>query len=266
LASLESIQKEERAKFQLKIKQEANKKDRSKSQLEKLTLRAPVDGIMVYVTNWWGEKVKEGDQKWPNEPIAEIPDLSVMQVSLKLGETEAQKCKEGQKAVITIHSMQGLTLNGTVSKVNKVAKPISRGSKIKRVEVLVELDSNAVSLSTGISAKGEIIIEEMHNVFAIPHDCLFEKDSLKIVYIYENGNYNPYNVVVEQQDDDFAFVSADMEDGSSLALKEPNEQDVRWPENWNKSSQNLLEEDSLDIKNNRKIEADSSQSDLSIAE
>jgi len=98
LASLEEIQKEERLRFQLKIRQEKSKRDQAEEHLKKLKIFAPVDGILVYAKTGSGEKIKEGDQMYPRRAIAEIPDLRVMQLKLKLGETAAQKCKDGQRA------------------------------------------------------------------------------------------------------------------------------------------------------------------------
>jgi len=58
LVSLKKIQIEERAHYQLKIKQAENKINRAKSQLELLILKSPSDGIFVHGTNIiTGEKV-----------------------------------------------------------------------------------------------------------------------------------------------------------------------------------------------------------------
>ena len=230
LASLEGIQKEERLRFQLKIKQEKNKRDQAAQFLEKLTVVAPVDGILVYAESWFGGKVKEGDQMYPRQPIAEIPDLSLMQLQLELGETEVQKCKEGQRVEIRSIIFKEKVLQGKVSRVNRVAKPVKRGSKVKKVEVLVDIDSSGMPIAPGISARGRIYISEQDTVCAIPYECLFNKDSLKIVYVFKDGDFVPRIVSVERQTDDFLYIGEGVEDGDIIAMQKPDEGDVDWSE------------------------------------
>jgi len=230
LASLESIQKEERLRFQLKIKQEKNKRDQAAQYLGKLNILAPVDGILTYAESWFGGKIKEGDQMYPNQPIAEIPDLSQMQLTLKLGETEAQKCKEGQRVEISSHFFPGTILDGKVSRVNRVALPVKRGSKVKKVEVLVDIDSSRFDITPGISAKGRIFISENEEVYAVPAECVFDKDSLKIVYVFQDGDFIPRIIAVGRYTEDFVHIQDGLADGDRLAMREPEEDDIEWPD------------------------------------
>jgi multidrug efflux pump subunit AcrA (membrane-fusion protein) len=230
LTALASIQKEERIRYQLKIKQEKTKRDQAKQNLEKLTLKAPVDGFVVYAKHWRGDKVKEGDPIWAGSPVVEIPDLSVMQVKLLLGETEAQKCEKDQAAIITIPSLKNLAVSGKVYRVARMAKPVRRNSKIKKVEVLVELDSTESVLVPGISARGKIITNELEDVYAVPYECLYEKDSVKIVYKQNKGHFEACAVAVQQQSDDFLIIKGDLQDGVNLALNEPHESLISWPD------------------------------------
>ena len=232
LVSMEAIQKEERARYRLKIEQELTKKQRAREQLDQLIVRAPVDGMFTYAKTRWGEKVKEGDQVYPRRPIAEIPDLSRMQLRLLIGETEAQKCVQGQTAIINIPAHVNQTVMGKVSKVARMANPIKRGSNVKKVEVLVDIDSTAVSIPLGISALGQIIVQKFDSVFTIPRECLFIKDSIKIVYMLDNNTFKPIPVMIEQNDEDFVIISGKMEQGVRLALQVPAENFIDWPGNW----------------------------------
>jgi len=230
LAALESIQKEERAHYQLKIKQEISKRDQAKQNLEQLTLKAPVDGFVVYAKTWWGYKITEGDQVWAAQPVVEIPDLSVMQVKLLLGETEAQKCKEGQAATVTIPSLKDLKVSGKVFRVGRMAKPVNRESKIKKVEVIIELDSTDTVLVPGISSKGTIITNEIDDVYAIPYECMYEKDSIKIVYKQNDDMFEACPIAIENQGEDFIIIKGDLHEGVQLALNEPSEKQIIWPD------------------------------------
>ena len=76
IKALEKIKIEELAHMQLKIKQAQSKLQRSKSQLDLLDLKAPVDGLVVYERSWITvNKVQEGDAISPNMPVVKITDM-----------------------------------------------------------------------------------------------------------------------------------------------------------------------------------------------
>ncbi len=231
IKALEKIKIEELAHMQLKIKQAEIKLQKSKSQLDLLNLKAPVDGLVVYEKSWiTGNKVQEGDAIYPNMPVAKIPDMSSMQVNLKISENDAQKVKIGQTATVFVPVLGDLILTGKVSKVGRIAKPIKRGSKVKKVDVIVAIDSLFQKLVPGLSATCRIQIEKIPGALVLPKECLFEKDSVKIVYVFKKGSFHPSPIVVSQQDEDFVIINGDLSIGDLCALRQPNNSQVKWPD------------------------------------
>ena len=222
LQSLEAIQQEELTSLQLKVNQEENKVERAQLSLDKLVLRTPVAGIVVHEKNpATGRKVQEGDMLHYS-PVVKIPDLSVMQVKLQIGETEAQQLKTEQKATVTVSSLGDFHLSGKVTKVENIAKPIRRDSKVKKVEVIVEIDSTDVDLVPGLTARCSIIGEEIPDVLAIPLECIFEKDSLKVAYVRRESAFVPQEVTLAKRSNDFAVIDSGLTVGEELALREPS--------------------------------------------
>jgi len=231
LTALQKIQTEERAHAQLLITQAQNKLNRAKDQLAQLTLTAPYSGLVVHGINPINdEKVLEGAVLFPRMPVAKLPDLSSMEIKLKIGETEAQKLLRGMPARIHVPSLDNLALPGTVSRIDRVAKPIHRGSKVKKVEVMVQIDSSSDLLRPGVTANAEIIVQTAAQVVAVAQECIFEKDSVKIVYKKEKNGFRPIPVATLLQDDDFVILYGDVAGGEQLALREPANRLVIWPE------------------------------------
>ena len=75
-----------------------------------------------------------------------------MQAKLQVAETDAQQVKDGQITKINVPSIGSMLLPGKVVHVDKIAKPIKRGSKIKKVEVIVEIDTTFQELVPGLTA------------------------------------------------------------------------------------------------------------------
>jgi|GEM_PF-1394321 len=259
LQALEKIQKEERAHLEAQIKQHQTKLDRIKMMLDRLVIKAPIDGIVVYETNWrTGEKVKEGDALHDGWPFLSIPDLSTMQVDMHIDETKAQKLWNGQKAVVKVPSIGQRTFPAHVIKVDKIAKPIERGSKVKMVNVKVEIDSTHDALKPGLSAQCEIIIKKLHDVLAVPKEAIFTMDSLEIVYASASRRFSIMPVAVLLQDEDYSIIHGDIKDNTLLALQKPPSSAVIFPD----SLKNIKKPAWTDTVKIEKPEPDSTQKTL----
>ena len=221
LAGIDAIQKEERAHVQLKIKQAQNKLKQAEDTIEKLTIKAPTDGMVVYDTGWRGTKPQEGDAKYPGEPVAKIPNLSVMQIKLQVGEIAAQKLKKGQPAQIDISSLENARITGKVSRVAKRARPIQKGSKIKEVEVIVELDTTQTNFTPGLSAEVSIFTGQEQTGLVAPLECIFQKDSLDVVYVKKGATFEAHPITLSEKNANFAILQGDLTEGALLALREP---------------------------------------------
>lgn len=222
LASLDGIEKEELEHLRLKISQAETKLRHTRMFLDKLTLIAPVNGMVMRTTNWaTGDKIQEGDTVWGGMPVVKIPDMSVMQVKALVGETDAQRLKTGQRVTITVPSADNLQVPGAVASIARVAKPVKRNSRVKKVDVIVAIDSTHVAMVPGLTAVCRIVIEEIPDALVVPLECVFDQDSLKVVYTRDGGVFVQHKVTVAQQGNDFAIITDGIGEGEILALRKP---------------------------------------------
>lgn len=222
LEFLADIEIEETTHLKLKIQQARTKLEHAEETLNQLVLKAPVDGLIVRTRHWsTGNKIQEGDNVYPGMPVAKLPDMSIMQVKVMVGETESKRIKIDQKARVTIPSLN-LDLPGHVTQVANVAKPIKRNSQVKRVDVVIEIDSTYTGLVPGLSASVQILAEEENDRLVIPVDGIFEQDSLKVVYLRDGGKFIPRPVLIDRQSADFAIINEGVIEGDHIALRKPS--------------------------------------------
>lgn len=232
LASLENIQKEEQNYMQLKIKQAEIKLNNYQRLMGLLTIKSPQDGIIIYEMNWSTDnKYQIGDVVYRGRPFMKIPDLSVMQINLSIDEIDAQKIKKDQKAVVNVSSADVFQIPGKVTRIDKIAKPVKRGSKVKEVGVIVELDTTQAAILPGLTAECIIDIERIEKAVMIPQECLFEKDSTKIVYILENNKFVARSVEPVYNSSNYIAVKNGLSGGEKLALREPGSKFIKKDEN-----------------------------------
>ena len=223
LESMAAIQKEERAHTDILIKQAEQKLIEAEESIKKLSIRAPTAGIVIYARGWRNDKPREGAAKYPGEAVMKIPDLSVMQVTLQVDEIQSQGLKEGQHAEILISSLSTEPISGKVARVASRAKPLKSGSRVKQVEVIVELDSTRSGLTTGLTARVRIFVEKRSEALVVPLDCVYQQDSSHVVYMRQGTRFVPRRVNLAARNSDFAVIEGDLAAGAELAMRRPPE-------------------------------------------
>jgi len=224
LIALDRIQASDLKRMQMKIKQAENKLNRAQMFLDRLTLRATADGVVVYAINWiTDEKVKAGDMIWGGMPIVQIPVIANLQVKATVDETNIKRIQKDQPAEIRIDAIPASKISGKVSKVASVGKPIKRNSKIKNFEVIISMDSTEYDVHPGLTTTCEVIIEAIADTIAIPLECVFQKDSLSMVYCRHGSQFKRQEITPANKSNNFVLISKGLAGNEELALSKPPE-------------------------------------------
>ncbi len=209
---------------QLLVKQEETKIEQARTNIERLILKAPVDGYLLYEINMVVYvKYYQGARALWTLPVVNIPDISALQVKLQLSETDVQGVEKDQEVEIIIPSLGDLKLTGKVSSVAKVAKPVSRGSDVKAVETIVSIDSLHPGLVPGITARCTVCTQRVEQAVVVPLESVFTEDSAKVVYSLSGDSYRELEIKLGVKGEDFTVVDSGLAGGENLALRKPDE-------------------------------------------
>lgn len=227
LTSLEEVWLEDLKQKRLKANQVRSRLEQAGRNLELLILRAPADGYVMYEFNrMTRDKVKQGDNIYPGQPVVSIPDLSGLQVSLSLDEARRKSVVEGQPVIITVPLLGELQLQGKVTQVGRVPRSDRRDAATRLFEVLVELENPPAEVVPGLTARCEIEVGRIAEAVVVPWDAIFRRDSLDLVYIeQQDGAFTPRTVTLGERGGDFLVVTEGLEGGERLALVEPPQSD-----------------------------------------
>ena len=178
---LERAKKRASAQLQAKIAQLQRQKTsqkrlqfqhkRQKEQLEKMIIKAPTDGTVLYGdpdNPWSAQQIKVGQQVWNSMTLITLPDPSEMAVTLFIHEADIDKIKKGMQAFVTSETKKDTTYEGEVVKIDQVANAGRGGDTIKRFKVEISLKGENLPLKTGTSARAEIQIGEVKDVVTVP--------------------------------------------------------------------------------------------------
>ena len=128
--------------------------DRSQNNIEKLTIKAPLKGMVaqeqVYRANTMGH-AQEGDQLYRGQPLVSIFDPNEMQVRCSVGEPDVSALVPGVKATVHLDAYPDLSLPAHFEYVSPVASS-SFGSPIKSFTAVFHIDKGDVHLLPDLSA------------------------------------------------------------------------------------------------------------------
>lgn len=128
---------------------------RSESAIESLVLRAPRAGIVVVKDlPWEARKLQAGDLVFVGFPLAQIPELSSLQVSASLADVDDGRIAPGMRANVTLDGYPALTFGGRVTSISAVAQESARQSLRRSFKVVVQLDQiDPQRMRPGLSAR-----------------------------------------------------------------------------------------------------------------
>ncbi len=171
------------------FKLEEQRLERIRKNIEKCTIRAPADGIVVYAnqTDWRGMpsvQIDQGVTLRENQPIFNLPDPQRMRVKAKINESKVALVHMGQPAIITVNAFPGRPLKGIVAEVTPISIPI-RGSDVRIYYANVDITQGFDALRPGLSAQIMIEVETRHNVVRVPVESIRWVGNKSYVAVYD---------------------------------------------------------------------------------
>jgi multidrug efflux pump subunit AcrA (membrane-fusion protein) len=224
LEFLKRINDSELQTMKLKVVQQKNQVDRAKDQLDKLTLTADVEGIVLYAYSWQSaSKIREGDVVWAVMPIIQIPDLREMQVRLLVCEADYKRLALDQELNISVDAFPGIILTGKIKYKAPVGKPVKRDSEVKVFDVTVSLDSSSIDLQPGLGVTCEVMVSRIQDTIVVPLVSLFDEDSIRLVYVSADEGFIKKEVKVSEYNNKEAIITGGLRVNEVIALMKPSE-------------------------------------------
>ena len=111
---------------------------KSRDELQKTTIRAPIDGLVTRVNAKLGEQVIIGTMNNPGTVILVLSDMSEMLAEVRVDETEVAAVREGQKAAVRVDALEERKFEGLVT---EIAHTAVKEKDVSRFTVKVALSS-----------------------------------------------------------------------------------------------------------------------------
>jgi HlyD family secretion protein len=188
--NLQAEQRGTRSLAEAELRSLANQRDRARGRvealqaaIEKMTVEAPQDGIVVYRTNWRDEKKKVGDTMWFGETVLAIPDLSEMRADGLVDEADGGGVATGQKVTIRLEARPDLDVYGRVRTVGRTVRQKSWRNPVKVYKVDIALDrTDPGVMRPAMRFRGEIETGRTPGLLLAPRDAVFLREGGPVVW------------------------------------------------------------------------------------
>ncbi|HSD27509.1 MAG TPA: HlyD family efflux transporter periplasmic adaptor subunit [Vicinamibacteria bacterium] len=151
--------------------------------IEKMDIKAPQDGIVVYRTNWRDEKKKVGDSVWFGEVVLSLPDLKEMKGDGFVDEADGGPVTEGQPVTLRLEARPDFDLRGKVARIGRTVMQRSWRTPLKgyRVEVALE-KTDPTFMRPAMRFRGEVETGRVPGVLLVPRDAVFLREDGPVVW------------------------------------------------------------------------------------
>lgn len=228
LQALEIINQSEIRKIELEIRQMNNYLEEMKAHLESLILKAPHDGLVVRSMSMLTDaKFIVGDMVWGNMAILTMPEMDKMKIIIKAPERDFKSINLNDTVCFTFDAMPGEVGFGKILKKAPVAQTLNRDSKVKFFEIEATLDTVSKMPEPGFTANCDILVSHLKDTLVIPQVSIFEEDSMKVVFVKNDKNFEMRQVQTGLTSAKEAVITAGLKVGDRIALSRPKDSSVK---------------------------------------
>jgi HlyD family secretion protein len=145
--------------------------------LQKTTIRAPMDGIITRLPVEEGEVAVIGTMNNPGTVLMTISDMSVVEATMDVDETDIPTVRTGQNAKVTIDAYPNKTFDAVVTEVGSSPRSTTAGSsEAVNFEVKLQLQNPPADIRPGFTASADIITGTRSKAVAVPLQALVVRD------------------------------------------------------------------------------------------
>jgi HlyD family secretion protein len=208
--------------------------DRARQSLDHLVMKAPMDGFVVVRQNqdanngffFPGMSLPEyraGDVVFPGRPVADVFDISTMEIKAKVNEQQRNNLAAGQTATVAADELPGVPLTAKITTVSGLAQDDfwSTSGPLRDFDVTLQLDHADPRLRPGTSVALVMAGTRVENVLHVPRQAIFEKAGKPVVYVRRGNRFEATPVKPTHRTETRVAIEG-LAEGTEVALVNPD--------------------------------------------
>lgn len=198
-----------------------------KKQLVACVIKAPASGLVVYETStrmFGGTRnmIEAGASVHERQTIMSLPNTAEMSAEIKVHESSIDKVRLDLPVKITIDAFPDQTFTGKVIKVAPLPDQANffMNPDLKVYTTEVSIDGTHDFLKPGMSAKVEILVDQLVDVVYVPVQAVCNRGGQKVCYLAA-AEPQPITVTTGSSNDNFVEITDGLSLGQKILLNPP---------------------------------------------
>jgi multidrug efflux pump subunit AcrA (membrane-fusion protein) len=210
----------------------ARQRDKAREEVEiteyrlaQMELKAPISGLINFLPNysqgWMNAKpFKVGDQAWPGGALAEIPDLSTLEMEGKVEEIDRGRISAGQDVRVRVDSIPELSFPASLDAISPLTEQAFEFPPTRSFRGYARIEKPDSRLRPGMNGSMDVVVSRIPDAVSVPAKAIFTRDGKPVVYTAVSGSYHQAPVEILARNPDEVAVSG-LKAGTHVTLVEP---------------------------------------------
>jgi HlyD family secretion protein len=198
---------------------------RAENNVQKMVIKAPMDGIVVLnTTTRNGEfgQIREGDVVAAGQPFMTIVDPSSMVLNATVNQVDAEKLRLGMKATVRIDAYPDVELAGTLIGIGALAKASTfRARYVGEIPIRLKIDKTDQRVIPDLTGSAEIFLNSEHNTMVVPRSAVFAENNESYVFVQGPEGWTKKKVEVGMPNYTSIAIKSGVQQGDVIALQRP---------------------------------------------
>ncbi len=156
--------------LQLRTEQEQATLENARTDLSKVRIESPIDGIVTRRNIEQGETAVVGTMNNAGTVLLQVADMSVIEAEVEVDETDIPDVQLGQMATITVDAISGKTFTAKVTEIgNSPIQTTGQAStQATNFKVTLQIEGEIPDVRPGFTCTAEITTATRDNAVAVP--------------------------------------------------------------------------------------------------
>ena len=200
--------------------------ERALARLRLMELKSPLNGVVNYAANrsqgWMNaQPYKAGDHVASGATIAEIPDLSTLEMESKVEETDRGLIAENDSVLVHVDALPEKVFNATLMAISPLTEQsYDEWPPVSTFRAFARISRADPRLRPGMNAAADIVRTKLPNAIIIPAKAIFTSQGQPVVYVKSEGRYQRTTIKVMARNPDEVAVDG-VRPGALVALVDP---------------------------------------------
>ena len=197
-----------------------------------MTVKAPAAGPITILPNrraatsvfaQSAPEFRAGDRAFFGAQIAELPDLSVIQLTCRIDEVDRARTQIGRAVLVRVDALPDRELNGSVQNISLMSRPdFTQFPPTRNFDLIVGLTDNDPRLRSGMSATARIELERLNDVLVVPAAAVFQRAGASTVYEIDGSSVIERRVAILRRGREQVAIASGVNEHARVALKDPD--------------------------------------------